>query len=114
MASIDPGDALDRLLETHADEPADPRPTYSPARLVEDVQLILNTVGVRVEPPDLRLATVAAEDLLRAIGVRPDPDAPGLRAKQGPRPTPTAARCRRCGEMVLSPSDHSGGCPDAP
>lgn len=51
----------------------DNRPEYSPASVVLDIRAALARAGVRTEPSPNQLytASIAAADLLRALGVRP-------------------------------------------
>jgi len=51
----------------------DRRPEYSPASLILDVRQLLHRAGVEVDPgpSELHVASLAAADLLRALGVRP-------------------------------------------
>lgn len=55
------------------DEPRDTREEYSPRSLVLDVRRTLARAGIGTEPDEnqLYVATIAAADLLRALGVRP-------------------------------------------
>lgn len=51
----------------------DNRPEYSPTALVVDIMAMLRSLGLQIEAEPLMLhtASIAAGDLLRAIGVRP-------------------------------------------
>lgn len=52
----------------------DTRPTYDPYSLLIAIQRLLADRGVVIEPDESRLyvAGIAAADLLRALGVRPE------------------------------------------
>jgi hypothetical protein len=53
-------------------EPADTRPEYNPAVLLENAVEALARVGIRVDLEHRRqVAVTAAADLLRALGVKP-------------------------------------------
>jgi len=54
-------------------EARDTRPEYSPASVVLDVRAAMQRAGVQtdVSPNQLFTASIAAADLLRALGVRP-------------------------------------------
>lgn len=58
------------LAARHA---ADPRPAFAPAALVFEVMDVLSRIGVKVNPTpgQLHVASLAAADLLRALGVFP-------------------------------------------
>ena len=69
-----PGGPLGSEIEVGiARHAADTRPEYSPSALVLDVQNALAAAGVAVDPgpSQLHVASLAAADLLRALGVRP-------------------------------------------
>lgn len=53
--------------------PTDTRPEYSPASVVLDVRAALERAGLAIDPApsQLHVASLAAADLLRALGVRP-------------------------------------------
>ena len=64
------GSEIEVGLARHA---ADTRPEYSPSALVLDVQAALAAAGVTINPApsQLHVASLAAADLLRALGVKP-------------------------------------------
>lgn len=74
----------------------DTRPAYSPTMLVVDVRNLLRGLGIATsDDASMHLASLAAADLLRALGIRPAalPDAP-------PKAAPLeSARCRYCGAL---------------
>jgi hypothetical protein len=51
----------------------DDRPEYSPASVVLDIRAALGRAGIDVDaaPNQLHTASIAAADLLRALGVKP-------------------------------------------
>lgn len=55
-------------------QPHDNRPAYAPAAVVIAVQRLLREAGIAVDPDPsmLHTASIAAGDLLRALGVRPE------------------------------------------
>jgi hypothetical protein len=51
----------------------DTRPEYSPTSLLLDVRAVLERAGIQLAEDDARVytATIAAADLLQALGVKP-------------------------------------------
>lgn len=54
--------------------PDDTRPGFAPASVIVAVQRLLAERGVQVDPDPgmMHVASIAAADLLRALGVRPE------------------------------------------
>lgn len=69
-----PGGPLGSELEAGtARHAVDSRPAFAPAALVFEVMDVLSRVGIAINPgpSQLHVASLAAADLLRALGVKP-------------------------------------------
>lgn len=68
-------------IEAGTRHAADTRPAFAPAALVFEVMDVLSRVGIKINPApgQLHVASLAAADLLRALGVAPA-NAPERRA----------------------------------